>query len=331
MATKSPTKSTSSKLLKSPSHANVGDKKEGKGKGKNKEKADNDQEEREGALAFKVLSEQKTRELLEVETVEEVQSKLVEILDLPNYEIDLKEAAILDYCVSAIWWGREQKFTIQQLSGMFTVVHTLLENIKERHLTVVENICEYKKMLVGIGQESPEETGGLNFFDISQAATLNEYLYSSLFQHYKLYEFMFTTTQAEEIIGTDLEIEVALPCTMPWPPPLDEGVSEEMYDTYITQPTPPPTAMTEQGSVTPLDGEPGAAEGGETTGAEGGPDDGKLQDLLATVTPDEIKSIMDSVASQLFGGLTTEVAGKLREKENAFINRINKIHKVADT
>ena len=28
--------------------------------------------------------------------------------------------------------------------------------------------------------------------------------FSSLFQHYKLYEFMFSTTQAEEIIGTDV-------------------------------------------------------------------------------------------------------------------------------
>jgi len=29
---------------------------------------------------------------------------------------------------------------------------------------------------------------------------------SSLFQHYKLYELMFTQTQAEEIIGTDVSL-----------------------------------------------------------------------------------------------------------------------------
>jgi len=36
-----------------------------------------------------------------------------------------------------------------------------------------------------------------------------------------------------------LEIEIAKPSDLPFPPPLDEGVSQEMFDSYIA--TPPPT------------------------------------------------------------------------------------------
>ena len=38
-----------------------------------------------------------------------------------------------------------------------------------------------------------------------------------------------------------LAIEVAPPFDLPWPAPLDEGVSEDVYNTYIA--TPPPTAQ----------------------------------------------------------------------------------------
>ena len=66
---------------------------------------------------------------------------------------------------------------------------------------------------------------------------------------------MFSATPAEEIIGTDvrqvtqntnrkafglfinvflqLVVEVPLPANKPWPPPLEEGVTFDVYNTYI--------------------------------------------------------------------------------------------------
>lgn len=57
-------------------------------------------------------------------------SKLCEIFKLSNYCTDLQDAATLDYYTSAVWWGKQQSFTIQQLSGFFTMVHTLFTNVK---------------------------------------------------------------------------------------------------------------------------------------------------------------------------------------------------------
>lgn len=57
-------------------------------------------------------------------------SKLCEIFKLSNYCTDLQDAATLDYYTSAVWWGKQQSFTTQQLSGFFTMVHTLFTNVK---------------------------------------------------------------------------------------------------------------------------------------------------------------------------------------------------------
>ena len=51
-------------------------------------------------------------------------------MDLPLHSVDLKDAALLDYYTGALWWGREQGFNIEQLSAFFTLVHTLINNIK---------------------------------------------------------------------------------------------------------------------------------------------------------------------------------------------------------
>ena len=59
-----------------------------------------------------------------------VYSKLEEILQLSNHGTDLKEAATLDYYVAGVWWAKQQGFSIEQLSSFFTLIHTVLQNVK---------------------------------------------------------------------------------------------------------------------------------------------------------------------------------------------------------
>ena len=56
--------------------------------------------------------------------------KIAEVMNITEYVTDLKAATVLDYYVAAFWWAKEQNFNVEQLSAFFTVVHTLLENIK---------------------------------------------------------------------------------------------------------------------------------------------------------------------------------------------------------
>ncbi|XP_050395559.1 ciliary-associated calcium-binding coiled-coil protein 1 isoform X2 [Patella vulgata] len=287
-----------------------------KSKDRKKKGQGDENDGKDSALAYKILSADQCRELLAL-GIDNMQIKLCDIFTLNNNLTDLKEASILDYYTGAVWWAKERSFTNQQLSGFFTIVHNLLENIKDKHMTMVENLKEFQKMMVGIGvEQSVVPSGGLEFFDINQAKMITEYVSSSLFQHYKLYEFMFSHTQAEEIIGTDVDIEVAMSADVPFPPPLDEGITTSMYEQFIATPPPSPTP------------EPKDEEVIEVDISSVLPED---VNIYSGLTPDDVKAVIESVAKDMLGGLKSDVYKKLQEKENQIIAKINKIHRVAET
>lgn len=66
-----------------------------------------------------------------------------------------------------------------------------------------------------------------------------------LFQHYRLYQYVFSHTQAEEIVGLDLTCELVKPADVPYPPPLTEGLPQPVWEKYIK--TPPPTPQPAEG------------------------------------------------------------------------------------
>ena len=66
--------------------------------------------------------------------------KLSKLMELQNCDTDLKDAALSDYYTSGLWWGKEKGYSVQQLSGFFTVLHTLMENIKGNAFKMVSVI-----------------------------------------------------------------------------------------------------------------------------------------------------------------------------------------------
>ncbi|KAL3864964.1 hypothetical protein ACJMK2_006605 [Sinanodonta woodiana] len=281
--------------------------------GKKKVTLEEDEQDGREVFAFKILSESLCQEIMAL-PVEGMQLKLKEFFKIENDETDLKDAAILDYYTTALWWASQQNYTAQQISAFFTIMYTLLEKIKDKNMSMVENLREFKKMMVGIGLDDVKD-GSLDCFNVAQASKISNFAFTSLFQHYKLYQYMFTKTQAEEIIGTDLQIEVAKAAEVPFPPPLDEGVTEEIYNLYIA--TPPPTPIPEPVEEPP---EPSKVLDQSLTESE----------MLSKLTAQDVKEVIESVVKNILEGLQGEVAAKLRDKENQIIQRINKIHKVAE-
>ena len=55
---------------------------------------------------------------------------MTSFLQISQQDCDIKEATLLDYYVSAVWWAREQSFSASQTSAFYTLVHVLLENLK---------------------------------------------------------------------------------------------------------------------------------------------------------------------------------------------------------
>ena len=61
--------------------------------------------------------------------------KLAGVLKMETHHTDLKDSACVDYYVAGFWWSKEQNFTTEQMSAFFTLIHTVLENIKGKTFT----------------------------------------------------------------------------------------------------------------------------------------------------------------------------------------------------
>ena len=83
-----------------------------------------------------------------------------------------------------------------------------------------------------------------------------------------------------------LEIEVAKPASLPFPPPLDEGADEELFKSYIA--TPPPSPTPEEGS-----------------GKDSKEEELEIKDIdaFAELTPQDVREVVESVAKELLSGL----------------------------
>nr|XP_046233888.1 ciliary-associated calcium-binding coiled-coil protein 1 isoform X2 [Scatophagus argus] len=166
-------------------------------------------------LQFDALPHQRIQELLG-KTGDELQS---------SYQSCMKEAALLDYYVCGFWWAKEANFTPIQTSFTMAVLHMLLDNIREKQMALVENVMEFAKALAAACCSSTSYQNSL--LDREEATALISYVRNSLFQKYRLYELLFTTSREELLTGTERTVEVfSCPDDIP---PLEEGISTHLY------------------------------------------------------------------------------------------------------
>ncbi|KAK2558549.1 Ciliary-associated calcium-binding coiled-coil protein 1 [Acropora cervicornis] len=297
-------------------------------------KPQSEEEAEKESLAWKVLTEEQTQSMKEL-TVHELEVKLAEVLLIENYHISLPEACILDYYVAGFWYplsfcieseknfsprfAKEQNFTLQQISAFFTLLKVMLDNIKEKQFSLVNNIQKFRLLLAGIGVENCSQNGGLECFDVNQAKLITDYFIDSFFQHYKLYQFLFTQEPQEEVVLSELTLEVPPLATVPFPPPLDEGMTEEMWREHLmTPPQAPEVDKQEEGEVNIHETE---AHSGELTN----PDSETIDDLLASIKPEQLKSLVNKAADEFLGNFKVEVETRLRERETFLLSKMGKL------
>ncbi|XP_012618207.1 ciliary-associated calcium-binding coiled-coil protein 1 isoform X1 [Microcebus murinus] len=248
------------------------------------------------------------------ENIDGVQEKLGTFLNFKNIQTCLKDAILLDYYVSGFLWAREKEFSIIQYSKFFTLLNMLLHNLKTQHMSLEDSIKWVGEVMAEIGPAHSQKCTKGNVFDIKQANAIVDYLKISLFQHYKLYEFMFFSAREEIVIGAEQVIEVVNPTGSLFPAPLEEGISFDIYSTYIE---PPPTLDTE---IKDLDQEQQPEESQPET-------DTSDVDPLAGFTIEDVKSVLGQVTEGILMGVQTEINEKLQIQEEAFNARIEKLKK----
>ncbi|XP_073935042.1 ciliary-associated calcium-binding coiled-coil protein 1 isoform X5 [Castor canadensis] len=198
-------------------------------------------QEHEKILSPDFLSTAQITDLL-TEDVDGIQEKLRIFLNFKNLHTHLKDAIILDYYVSGFMWAKGMDFSVTQYSKFMTLLDMLLHNLRTLHMSLEDSIKWFGEVMAEIGPRHSQKKKEWNIFDVKQANAIIDYLKISLFQHYKLYEFMFYSTREEIVIGTEQVIEVVKPADHPFPAPLEEGISLDTYSAFIE---PPPMSDTD--------------------------------------------------------------------------------------
>uniref|UniRef100_A0A7N5K4C1 Ciliary associated calcium binding coiled-coil 1 n=1 Tax=Ailuropoda melanoleuca TaxID=9646 RepID=A0A7N5K4C1_AILME len=160
-------------------------------------------QEHEKILSPDFLSLAQITEML-AEDVDGVQQKLKKFLNFKNLHTCLKEAILLDYYVSGFLWARGMDFSVIQYSKFMTLLDMLLHNLRTLHMSLEDSIKWLGEVMAEIGPSHSQKNEEWNVFNIKQANAVIDYLKISLFQHYKLYEFLFYSTREEIVIGTEV-------------------------------------------------------------------------------------------------------------------------------
>ncbi|XP_008052050.1 uncharacterized protein C10orf107 homolog isoform X2 [Carlito syrichta] len=205
-------------------------------------------------------------------------------------------------------------FSIIQYSKFMTLLDMLLHNLKTLHMSLEDSIKWLGEVMAEIGPTHSQKSEEWNIFDVKQANAIIDYLKISLFQHYKLYEFMFYSAREEIVIGTEQVIEVVKPAGGLFPDPLEEGISFDIYSTFIK---PLPTLETEMKGLDQEQGLEGSKSETDT------PD----TDPLVGFTIEDVKSVLGQVTDDILIRIQTEINKKLQIQEEAFNARIEKLKK----
>ncbi|XP_048075051.1 ciliary-associated calcium-binding coiled-coil protein 1 isoform X2 [Ursus arctos] len=205
-------------------------------------------------------------------------------------------------------------FSVIQYSKFMTLLDMLLHNLRTLHMSLEDSIKWLGEVMAEIGPSHSQKNEEWNVFNIKQANAVIDYLKISLFQHYKLYEFLFYSTREEIVIGTEQVLEVVKPSGGLFPDPLEEGISFDIYSTFIE---PPLTLDTEMKG---LDQE----QGPEESQSEANTSD---VDPLVGFTTKDIKAVLGQVTDDILIGIQTEINEKLQIQEEAFNARIEKLKK----
>ncbi|XP_053805374.1 ciliary-associated calcium-binding coiled-coil protein 1 isoform X3 [Vidua chalybeata] len=218
---------------------------------------------------------------LSEENLEGVEKKMEEFLNLTQLKTSLKEAILLDYYTAGFWWAKEMNFSLIQLSGFMDLLNFALENLSNKHMTLGDNLKELERAMAEIGETESEERGDLNLFSIEQAKAIIDYLVTSLFKHYKAYEYLFHGRREEPVISNENKMELDQPAVSPSE---SESQGSDQGD-YLQEPCP------------------------EAASSE--------VDAVAGVTAEDEKSAVCEIPNEIIGNLEADVNEKLQMQEEA--------------
>ncbi|XP_041939601.1 ciliary-associated calcium-binding coiled-coil protein 1 isoform X1 [Alosa sapidissima] len=289
-----------------------------------------DQENEEPTIQWALQTLEQISLLREL-TVDEVQLKFEDVLQFKNQQTCLKEAALLDYFVSGFWWAKEMNFSSEQTSFVMALLQSSIDNISEKQMSFVDNFTEFGKTLIDL-RKTPSADGNPPLFDVEQAKSITNDFTSSLFQHYRMYEFLFSQSRDKKLLGMERHIEVIDAAKLF--APLEEGMPVDVFQHYLApaQPESP-----EEQAAKERRGEEEEEEEEKVGGTdERSEREGERGDTLEEeeeeeekYSVEEVREVLREMTKEMMGNLQAEFTEKLRIQEESYTARIERLKSVS--
>uniref|UniRef100_A0A9J7XQR0 Ciliary associated calcium binding coiled-coil 1 n=1 Tax=Cyprinus carpio carpio TaxID=630221 RepID=A0A9J7XQR0_CYPCA len=239
-------------------------------------------------------------------SMDQVQLQFEDILNFENHQTCVKEAALLEYFVSGFWWAKEMNFNSQQISFIMALLQQLLDNIKNKQSSFADNFKAFTQTVLATRQSPSSETKASFLFTTDQIKAITDYFKTSLFQHYRLYEYLFTHRE-KQLLKTEKCIEVIDPAESA--APLEEGMSADLYFHYMAPPRVQTPEQTVQESLEENVEEPGKAELEESPGNHVG------------FSVEDVREALEEMTQEMLAKLQADFTEKLRVHEETYISR----------
>nr|XP_033798001.1 ciliary-associated calcium-binding coiled-coil protein 1 [Geotrypetes seraphini] len=291
--------------------------------------------------------------------VDGVQKKIEEFLDFKQCDTSLMESILVDYYVTGFWWAKEMNFSLQQISDFMDVIRLMLYNLENEQMSLEDNLKDLWRALVGEEESYLEINASLDVFNVDQAKAIINYLKTSLFQHYKLYQFLFYCPRSEVVLGAEEIIEIVNPADIPFPAPLEEAITYDMYSSCVESIPEIQEIVDEVQDIKQKDIPLSAPHvesipqdikisGVKSKHRKRSPTRQKTEivaiekkspeekqpssaasgsDSLSSFTIDDVKSVLGQLTKQVIDNLQADINEKLRIQEEAYTTRIGKLKK----
>ncbi|XP_016518128.1 ciliary-associated calcium-binding coiled-coil protein 1 isoform X2 [Poecilia formosa] len=116
---------------------------------------------------------------LQEHSAEELLHKMKNILGFINHRTCIREAVLLQHYLSAFWWAKDAKFSPTQISFTMAVLHILLENLREKQMSSVDNMVVFMKAMTAACHCAPSEEHGTSLLNNNEAKALIFYVTKS--------------------------------------------------------------------------------------------------------------------------------------------------------
>lgn len=131
--------------------------------------------------------------------------------------------------MTPLWFAKENSFSLQQASALFNLMHRLLVNCRDQKMSLLDNLEAFKALMLSngsLGQTADlpngvTEEGKVFDFDDRTVPLVANFVISGLFQHYRLYDYLFHGERSKEPALAPLVIDIPLV-----PPLLDEAQAD---------------------------------------------------------------------------------------------------------